>query len=586
MGPFHVLIFTSAEPSRIKQLLKHLGDALPQVKLSLLSADPCLSPAAESQVRQSLEFLSSQGPIRSAVVGLVMRIRGAFIGILDCLLRWVHAAPNYPNAGTLTLDELRAYAESKGVQFLIMEGSRPRTSADLVRRIEPDLGVVFGARTRDMDLFRVPRMGSIILHSDEYDDDRGANTPGPRSVRGGRAEQTVSVYRVSGGADSQALLGERAFAIQEYDTLESIAVKSNLLGIECLVDVIRSESRGCTGVPPQGSPGSACEEGWCHHRALQEDGAIRRNHHRFRPKYGRPLVKLLARFLFYPRVWLSNRRRAANQSFPVVILFGHVVADRPKFMGISTDQFLRQVKFLKKHYKIASLPEAIEMIREGRVPAPTVVLTFDDGYQDNHLGLRAVIDSEEIAVTLFVCTRNVEEHRPFDHDLKRGESGFFPLTWDQVKEFERRGSTIGSHTRTHFDCGSRDEGLLREEIVGAQEDLRRHLGHEVPYFSFPWGYPKNMSPAALQIASQTYQYLFAAYGGINEIRTEASPVFKRVSWPESLLELELSLQGILDFQSYDGIDSDPGRIASLSQGTLSQMEPGSKEYSGFIHAND
>ena len=217
-------------------------------------------------------------------------------------------------------------------------------------------------------------------------------------------------------------------------------------------------------------------------------------------------------------------------------------------MGLSTDQFLRQVKFLKKHYRIASLPEAIEMLREGRVPAPTVVLTFDDGYEVNHLGLRAVIDSEEIPVTLFVCTKNVEEHRPFGHDLKRGEVGFFPLTWDHLKDFERQGSTIGSHTRTHFDCGSTDECVLRSEIVGAQADLRCHLGHDVPYFSFPWGYPKNMSSAALTIASETYPYLFAAYGGFNEVRNGASVVFKRVSWPESLLELELSLQGLLDFR--------------------------------------
>ena len=33
----------------------------------------------------------------------------------------------------------------------------------------------------------------------------------------------------------------------------------------------------------------------------------------------------------------------------------------------------------------------------------------------------------------------------------------------------------------------------------------------------------------------------------NEIRNRALPVFKRVSWPESLLDLELSLRGILDF---------------------------------------
>ena len=40
MSPFRVLIFASAEPHRVKQLLKHLVDALPEAKLSLLYENP------------------------------------------------------------------------------------------------------------------------------------------------------------------------------------------------------------------------------------------------------------------------------------------------------------------------------------------------------------------------------------------------------------------------------------------------------------------------------------------------------------------------------------------------------------------
>ena len=159
-----------------------------------------------------------------------------------------------------------------------------------------------------------------------------------------------------------------------------------------------------------------------------------------------------------------------------------------------------------------------------------------------------MIDSEEIPVTLFVCTKNVEQHRPFGHDLKRGESGFFPLTWDQLKDFERQGSTIGSHTRTHFDCGSTDESVLRDGNCRCSRGSPPSSGSRCTVFLVSLGYPKNMSSAALTIASETYPYLFAAYGGYNEVRNGASVVFKRVSWPESLLELELSLQGLLDFR--------------------------------------
>ena len=112
--------------------------------------------------------------------------------------------------------------------------------------------------------------------------------------------------------------------------------------------------------------------------------------------------------------------------------------------------------------------------------------------------------------------------------------------------------------------------MLRDEIVGSQEDLQNHLGCRAPYFSFPWGYPKNMSHAALTIASETYPYVFAAYGGVNDSRARPLPVFKRAFLSRNVLELELSLQGLLDFGRDEMFD--PSAVARdlVSQSGVSQ----------------
>ena len=548
MSDRHVIIFTSAEPRQLKQLLRHLTAALPHIRLSVLQESFRPLQPTVPQTTQALSFTSSLGFIRSAFFESAASIRGASIWLVDLLLRMLHAAPKYPNAKSPSPDELKDYAESKRVALYLAEDSCSQTSKEFVRRLQPDLGVVYGAPIRDVDLLAIPRKGSIALDVHDHANQRGAGSRRLSEEKNGWAERTISVYYVSDGIDEGAVIAERTFPIQEYDTPESVGVKTSLLGVECLVDAIRSEERqGRVDGEVRRSPAAARVEVRTRNGS-QSDEDIRRNCNRFQPACGRPLIKLLARLLLYPVAWLSNLRRSASQSFPIVILFSHVIADRPHFMGVSTDHFLKQVRFLKKHYRISSLPQAIEMLEQGKVPSPTVVLTFDDGYEDNHLGLRAVIDWEEIPVALFVCTKNVDDHRPFDHDLLRGESDFFPLTWDQLKDLERLGCTIGSHSRTHFDCGSRDEVLLRDEIVGSQDDLRQHLGHDVPYFSFPWGHPNNMSSTALAIASETYPSLFAACGGINEPRNNDSPVLKRLSLPETLLDLELLLQGMLDFR--------------------------------------
>ncbi len=555
MTPFRVLIFADAEPHRIKQLLRHLIEDLPEVELSLLYEEKRRPSPMSHGTGPTPEGHTSLGLLIQSVVGEWARSLSSIAsGCLDRLLRWLHAAPFDADAGHSSVDEVREYAEHQGVTFCLAADPSSQSARDFVRNENPDLGVIFGDPTQDSDLFRIPRKGSIALHSNGRFGDHRAGPATRDSGRSNQSSHVVSAYRLAGCAGSPVLLDERSFPVQQYDTSQSIAVKSDLLGIECLVNVIRSERSGDRGGHAEGTAESRCDSLRCHGVA-GADGFVVRNRRPFRPRSGRPLAKLMARFLLYPKVWMDNRRRAVTRRFPIVILFGHVVADRPKFMGVSTDQFLRQVRFLKKHYRIASLPDAIQMLEEGRVPSPTVVLTFDDGYGDNYLGLRAVIDSEDIPVTLFVSTRNIEENSPFDHDLRRGESDFFPLTWDQLKAFEHRGSTIGSHTRTHFDCGSRDEALLKDEIAGAQDDLRHHLGHTVPYFSFPWGYSKNMSKTAIRIAAETYPHLFAAYGGANEPGAPSLPFFRRACLPETLLELELLLQGLLDFGKAEAEES-------------------------------
>jgi len=222
---------------------------------------------------------------------------------------------------------------------------------------------------------------------------------------------------------------------------------------------------------------------------------------------------------------------------------------------MSTEWFLKHAQFLKQHYQVVSLSDAIAMLKAGRVSRPTVVLTFDDGYADNFVNLRAITERLRLPAVLFVSTEHVATGRELDHDVSRNQRNFKPLTWEQVRFLSRCGFEIGSHTRTHFDCGSNDHQKLTGEIVGSKEDLEAQLGGPVKYFSFPWGHKSNMSPSAIRIASATYPHIFSAYGGLNF--PERGGTFRhllRPSHPNDLWELEMALQSILDLQFNDSED--------------------------------
>jgi peptidoglycan/xylan/chitin deacetylase (PgdA/CDA1 family)/folate-dependent phosphoribosylglycinamide formyltransferase PurN len=562
---FRIIIFTSETPQAIRIFLKRVLIDLPEVTIAGVIYERGASPLpAKTRIKQVFKNICDPDFLGYSIEKVAGILKAKLTRLLDIVVRTFHAAPPRPNGEPTTLSTVKVFAEEKGIPFLESSNIHSDESLQFTRLAQADLGIVYGTRILREKLFSIPRLGSINIHKHKLPDYRGAGTPGLWEMRDGRTEQTVSVHRVLKEVDAGVILGEKTFPIEPFDTLTSVGLKAYLLANDCLVEVIRRESRGETSERAQGNAGKVYK-GYQSHQIWGVQKTIKKRLTPFRPKAGRPLIKLLARFAFFPKAFFRNRRWAKRESFPITILFHHLITDRPHFLGMSTENFSRQVKYLKKHYKIASLADALTSLRSGKVPEPTVVLTFDDGYEANHLGLRAVVEAEEIPIALFLSTKNVEDRSPFAHDEKHGEVGFNAMSWDQVRDFERHGVTLGSHTRTHFDCGS--DGLPAEyyesEVVGPQEDFQREIGRKVSYFSFPWGYPCNMNPATLALARRAYQVAFSAYGGVNQTPLRENAILRRASHPASLLELELLLQGLLEFERKNRDDELEAKLAKV-----------------------
>ena len=498
------------------------------------------------RVRRFLSLIPDPDFRAYALDKVSAQLQDRAVNILDRLLSLIHASPEHPNGPPVSLDDVVRECASRGIDFHITNNIHDPESLSFVRNARPDLGVIYGTRILKPELFTIPDRGSINIHKHKVPEYRGGGAPGLWELRDGQAEMSVTVHRVVSDVDAGAILGERTFPIEKFDTLHSVGLKADLLGVDLLIDVLRAESRGCSTDKPQPSGGKVYK-GFAPHQVFAIERSIRAGRAAYKPTRGRPRLKLALRTLTYPALFFRNRRRRRQKKFPVLILYHHLITDKPKFMGLPTEQFAKQVRYLKKHYRIASLPEALDALRKGEVEVPTVVLTFDDGYAENFLGLRAVAEAENIPVTIFVCTQKVSETSEFQHDLDINESGFPALNWEQVRYFDRHCITIGSHTRNHLDCGTTDQEMLADEIVGSLEDLRRELDHDVEIFAFPKGHRQHMSEPAVRLAKETYPYIFSAYGGVNYGPIMPPCELYRCSHTESLWELELLLQSVLEF---------------------------------------
>jgi peptidoglycan/xylan/chitin deacetylase (PgdA/CDA1 family) len=61
------------------------------------------------------------------------------------------------------------------------------------------------------------------------------------------------------------------------------------------------------------------------------------------------------------------------------------------------------------------------------------------------------------------------------------------MTWDQVRELQQNGMTIGGHTLTHPILARHDRATQEREVEGCAQRLREELGTEMDSFSYPVG---------------------------------------------------------------------------------------------------
>lgn len=157
------------------------------------------------------------------------------------------------------------------------------------------------------------------------------------------------------------------------------------------------------------------------------------------------------------------------------INYSNVHVNLPKANTVTPENFERHMAYLKKHrYHVISLHELVESIKNKRpIPKKSVVITFDDGYDDNYTYAYPVLKEYGFPATIFVLPDLVDQE------------GY--LTLDQMKEMIQNGIEIGSHTSTHAYLPDLSGEKLMEEIVHSKQKLEAMLHREAGYFAYPSG---------------------------------------------------------------------------------------------------
>ena len=133
-------------------------------------------------------------------------------------------------------------------------------------------------------------------------------------------------------------------------------------------------------------------------------------------------------------------------------------------------------------HDVVALDTALDRLAAGD-PSPSVVLTFDDGFQDVFAAAWPMLRERSLPFTVYLTAGLVGEDMRWEGSTSASQ-GAAALTWDEVGEMHGSGlCTVGNHTWDHAGPDTVDEGQLDR----CSELIARRLGEPPRHFAWTWG---------------------------------------------------------------------------------------------------
>jgi peptidoglycan/xylan/chitin deacetylase (PgdA/CDA1 family) len=194
----------------------------------------------------------------------------------------------------------------------------------------------------------------------------------------------------------------------------------------------------------------------------------------------------------------------------IVVLMYHSVDRNSEFFTVSPENFERQMEFLKNNnFEVVQLTSLIggpEKLKNKKV----VVITFDDGYEDNYLNALPILKKFGFPVTIFVSTDNIGK----SIIAKKG-SKLNIVSLEQIKEMAKNGISFGSHGKKHIAMRNINEKELETDLFESKKILSGLTGENTETFAYPFGVFDNVS---FTTASKIFKIICTVEKGRIDIR--------------------------------------------------------------------
>lgn len=221
-------------------------------------------------------------------------------------------------------------------------------------------------------------------------------------------------------------------------------------------------------------------------------------------------------------LWGGLHRPIMNQTAAIVAF--HRVDDAAAHDPISVPvaAFQSFCRLVGRHFHVVALPELLARLSKGEDVSNRLVITFDDGYADNHETAAPILREQGLPATFFIATDLIgTDTQPF-WDRKAGIRTRW-MTWEQVRDLHRQGFELGAHTRTHANLNALSPAEARDEVSGSRNALEDALGAKIRWFSYPFGGRSDFNEDLRALVTDMgFECCLSCHGGL--VRAGDSPI--------------------------------------------------------------
>jgi peptidoglycan/xylan/chitin deacetylase (PgdA/CDA1 family) len=169
-----------------------------------------------------------------------------------------------------------------------------------------------------------------------------------------------------------------------------------------------------------------------------------------------------------------------------VLSYHHVHDGEDSFFRAMPQTLRAQLELLLAEGYVPISTEQLIGLKGAPSPStPTVVVTFDDGYEDFLLHAWPILEALAIPATLFVVADHIGGWNDWD-SIRWARHRHLDL--DQLTALRAEGVTIGSHSCSHRLLAYLDDAALDSELGESQRVLQERLGAPVRTFAYPGGH--------------------------------------------------------------------------------------------------